>query len=300
MTSQEDFFIRAEKLLDRLEPYLHQTHEIPSWHDVIACRWRQQNNGGWLQSIHVDSKLELQDLLLIEHQKKQVVDNTLQFLHGLPANNVLLWGPRGTGKSSLIRALLNDYHQHGLRLIEVNREHLINLPDILEHISNCKQRFIIFCDDLSFESNDPGYKSLKVVLDGSLDSSLDNALVYATSNRRHLMPESMQDNQLSHVVDTELHHNETIEETISLSERFGLWLSFHPFNQENYLTIVQHWVTKLGLQDDDRQLMEHEALKWALLHGSRSGRSAWQFSRDWVGKNALAKLLNTTTYNSGI
>jgi predicted AAA+ superfamily ATPase len=205
-------------------------------------------------------------------------------------NNVLLWGPRGTGKSSLIKAILNEYAGDGLRLIEVECQHLVDLPDISELLYQHDDRFIIYCDDLSFESHDASYKALKVILDGSISDTADNILIYATSNRRHLMPEYMSENQQSQMIEGELQMSEAIEEKISLSERFGLWLSFHPFNQKQYLSIVDHWINKLDAKNDDDELIHKAALKWALEHGSRSGRVAWQFARDWAGKKQLAQL----------
>ena len=213
--------------------------------------------------------------------------NTRQFLAGVPANNVLLWGPRGTGKSSLIKAVLNEFQQDGLNMIEVERQDLEQLRDITEQLRHYDARFILFCDDLSFEANDPSYKAIKVVLDGSLSATPDNVLIYASSNRRHLLPESMQDNIDSHMVVDELHLHESIEEKISLSERFGVWLAFHPFNQEQYLSIVDFWVQRLGNDAFHKDAFRAEALKWALEHGSRSGRSAFQFARDWCGKQQL-------------
>ena len=208
----------------------------------------------------------------------------------MPANNALLWGPRGTGKSSLIKAILNEYSDQGLRLIEVEKRHLEELPDIAEELYDRPEKFIIFCDDLSFEADDASYKSLKVVLDGSINSTPENILVYASSNRRHLLPEYEKDNTDAQLIDTEIHYSEAVEEKISLSERFGLWLAFHPFNQDAYLSIVDHWLQELNVEIADQKNMQKEALKWALLHGSRSGRSAWQFARDFAGKQQLGKM----------
>jgi predicted AAA+ superfamily ATPase len=208
---------------------------------------------------------------------------------GYPANNVLLTGARGTGKSSLVKALLNKYENKGLRLIEVEKHDLIDLHDIVERVFQRPERFIVYCDDLSFESDEPGYKALKVVLDGSIEMASDNVLIYATSNRRHLMPEAMRDNLETRHVDGDIHPSETIEEKISLSERFGIWLSFYPFDQAQYLEIVRYWLTFYGIKKMTVSARE-EALRWALTRGSRSGRVAWQFSRDWAGKRKLHQL----------
>ena len=212
--------------------------------------------------------------------------NTRQFLKGLPANNALLWGPRGTGKSSLVKALLNEFANDGLKLIEVERQDLTDLPDIVEYLEGNDGRFVVFCDDLSFDEQDSTYRALKVVLDGSVLSTPDNLIIYATSNRRHLVPERLRDNLDATPIDGEIHQSEAVEEKISLSERFGLWLSFHPFNQTDYLTIVAHWLNDLGVADDEAA--RHAALQWAMLHGSRSGRSAYQFAKDWAGRRALS------------
>jgi predicted AAA+ superfamily ATPase len=202
---------------------------------------------------------------------------------------VLLWGPRGTGKSSLIKALLNAYKDRGLRLIEIERQHLTDLPDIIDRIANRKERFVLYCDDLSFERSDDSYKALKVLLDGTIQAAPGNMLVYATSNRRHLLPERQADNLDAQIIDGELHQSEAVEERIALSERFGMWLAFHPFSQDQYLQIVEHWLTKLAVRKSDRDGAERAALQWALLHGSRSGRSAWQFAKDWAGRSGLRR-----------
>jgi uncharacterized protein len=287
MSDIDEFFSRANELLDKHLPIDDDLLELNT---ATANRWRNDNGKARLQQVRQLSKIRLEDLKCLDRQKKIITQNTQQFINGLPANNVLLWGPRGTGKSSLIKAVLNEYADDGLRLIEVEREHLIDLPDISELLYQQEERFIIYCDDLSFESNDTSYKALKVILDGSVSDTADNILIYATSNRRHLMPEYMSENQQSQMIEGELHLNEAIEEKISLSERFGLWLSFHPFNQTQYLSIVDHWINKLDVNNDDEEVMHKAALKWALEHGSRSGRVAWQFARDWVGKKQLAQL----------
>ena len=252
-----------------------------------AYHWRSNGQKYFFYKIKHPTYICLSDLKCIERQKELIVRNTQQFLENLPANNVLLWGPKGTGKSSLIKALLNEYQDKGLNLIEVERNDLTDLRTIIEKISDKKGHFILYCDDLSYEANDPSYKSIKVVLDGSLSNTPDNILIYATSNRRHLLPESMKDNITSQTILDELHLNESIEEKISLSERFGVWLAFHPFSQDQYLEIVDYWLKKLGNNTNNNEHIKKASLKWALEHGSRSGRSAWQFARDWVGQSRL-------------
>jgi len=288
MTELNHFLERAERLITRVENLLPVTPTAaPDWQSTIAFRWRRHLQRGYLQPVRHPHRLKLDDLQRIDRQKAEMDRNTRQFLAGLPANNVLLWGPRGTGKSSLIKALLNEYAEQGLRMIEVEKEDLITLPDIVEQLFERPEKFLLYCDDLSFEGDDPSYKALKAILDGSISASPDNVLLYATSNRRHLLPEYMSENQASHIVEGELHHGEAVEEKISLSERFGLWLSFHPFSQEDYLAIVQYWLKQLNdteLMDDS---VRKQALQWALTRGSRSGRVAWQFARDWVGRQNL-------------
>jgi predicted AAA+ superfamily ATPase len=233
------------------------------------------------------SALSLDDLCNIERQKELIEQNTRQFVRKAPANNVLLTGARGTGKSSLIKACLNAYAAEGLRLIEVDKDDLHDLGDIVDLISARPERFIVFCDDLSFEDGESGYKALKVALDGSISAQSDNVLIYATSNRRHLLPEYMSDNETyKHTSDGEIHPGEVVEEKISLSERFGLWVSFYPFKQDDYLTIVGHWLKHFGCQEEEIANARGDALVWALERGSRSGRVAWQFARDYSGRKA--------------
>ena len=289
MTSADDFFTRAHGLLDRLEKLIPTEAPVPDADKSVAFKWQARGPNKILMPVKSISDIRLSDLQCVDRQKEEIDRNTRQFLNNLPANHALLWGPRGTGKSSLIKSLLNEYSKKGLRLIEVEKQHLIDLPAIVEMLDGEKHRYIIFCDDLSFEANDPTYKAMKVVIDGSISNTPDNILIYATSNRRHLMPEYMSENLQSKMVDGELHLNETIEEKISLSERFGLWLAFHPFNQDEYLKIVDHWISKLDAQVKDKETMHKAALKWALEHGSRSGRSASQFARDWTGRQGLKK-----------
>lgn len=249
-------------------------------------------DGRQLQAVTQLQPVGLNDLQGIDRQKKQLVQNTEQFLQGLPANNVLLTGSRGAGKSSLVRALLNDYRTQGLRLIEVGRDHLVDLPRIRQLIAGRPEKFIVYCDDLAFNAEDEQYRSLKSALDGSLQSDSDNMLIYATSNRRHLLPEFMQDNTPARVVDVpqygELHPQEAIEEKISLSDRFGLWLSFHPMDQQVYLQVVAHWLAQAGISLDETA--QTEALKWAHTRGQRSGRSAQQFARHWIGQQKLQQI----------
>ncbi|HEX7646053.1 MAG TPA: ATP-binding protein [Noviherbaspirillum sp.] len=288
MTQLDQFLARAEALLDRLDTILPRTSPEPEWNASQAFRWRKQggkNGRGYLQPVAHVAKIALDDLHNIERQKGQIEQNTRQFVEGRPANNVLLTGARGTGKSSLIKACLNKFADQGLRLIEVDKDDLGDLPDIVDIIAARPERFVIFCDDLSFEEGEGGYKALKVALDGSISAQSDNVLIYATSNRRHLMPERMSDNSTYvHTEDGDLHPGETVEEKISLSERFGLWVSFYPFKQDDYLDIVAHWLRHFGCGDKDIEEARGDALRWALQRGSRSGRVAWQFAKDHAGK----------------
>ncbi|HEV7617033.1 MAG TPA: ATP-binding protein [Burkholderiaceae bacterium] len=287
MTQLEQFLTRAEALLARLEVILPQANAVPDWNAASAFRWRKRSGDsrGYLQPVAHMSAIALSDLHNIEPQKQQIEQNTRQFVQGNPANNVLLTGARGTGKSSLIKACLNHYAKQGLRLIEVDKDDLADLPDIVDLVAQRPERFIIFCDDLSFEEGEGGYKALKVALDGSVAAQSDNVLIYATSNRRHLMPERMSDNATyTHDDDGDLHPGETVEEKISLSERFGLWVSFYPFKQDDYLDIVAHWLGHFGCNPQKIAAAQADALRWALQRGSRSGRVAWQFAKDHAGK----------------
>ena len=287
MKLSKEFLNRARDLLDRLEELLPPVKPLFESNGEIAYRWQVHGLNKKLRPVNSLSAIRLADLHCIDKQKQEIERNTRQFLNGLPANHALLWGPRGTGKSSLIKALLNEYHHLGLRLIEVEKEHLLDLPLIVELLNGQDNYFIIYCDDLSFEKDDPSYKAMKVIIDGSISCTPDNILIYATSNRRHLMPEYMQDNLESRMIAGELHLNEAIEEKISLSERFGLWLAFHPFTQDQYLQIVDYWISVLKAAIKNKENMHKEALQWALGHGSRSGRSALQFARDWTGRQGL-------------
>lgn len=288
MTQLDQFLSRAESLLNRLEALLPQSAGAPDWDASVAYRWRKsggKDGRGRLQPVHHPSAIQLSDLHNIAPQKHQIDQNTRQFVEGRPANNVLLTGARGTGKSSLIKACLNEYAAKGLRLIEVDKEDLADLPDIVDLVAGRPERFIVFCDDLSFEEGEGGYKALKVALDGSVAAQSDNVLIYATSNRRHLMPERMSDNaSYVHTDDGDLHPGETVEEKISLSERFGLWVSFYPFKQDDYLDIVAHWLKHFGCTAQQIEEAQPDALRWALQRGSRSGRVAWQFAKDFAGK----------------
>ena len=231
--------------------------------------------------------MRLTDLKEIDDQKEKILRNTVQFVSGRPANNVLLTGSRGTGKSSLIKACLNEYSAQGLRLIEVDKADLTDLPDIVDVVSGLSERFIVFCDDLSFEEGEPGYKALKSILDGSIAAATPNVLIYATSNRRHLLPEYMAENlTYTHTEDGEVHPGEVVEEKISLSERFGLWVSFYPFTQDEYLTIVAQWLSSFGVDGQAIEASRPASLVWALERGSRSGRVAYQFARDYAGRRA--------------
>lgn len=287
--SWNELVTRAETLFDRLEQLLPPPPPAIDWKASIAFRWRKKGRHGTLEHIHQVHRINLGDLQGIDDQKSLVERNTRQFVDGLPANNVLLTGARGTGKSSLVKALLNKYAARGLRLIEVEKRDLTDLPDIVELIHARSERFILYCDDLSFEADEPGYKALKVVLDGSVAAASENCLIYATSNRRHLMPEFMHENLEYQHVGEEIHPGETSEEKISLSERFGLWVSFYPFDQDEYLRIVRVWLEHFKVAGGKSAEVEHAALQWALLRGSRSGRVAWQFARDWAGRTRLSR-----------
>ncbi len=287
--SLERLVQRAEALMARIESVLPQPLQAPAdWSASIAYRYRKRSSGhGTLEPVRHVASLGLSELKEIDGQKEKIQRNTEQFVKGLPANNVLLTGARGTGKSSLIKACLNAYAPQGLRLIEVDKDDLTDLPDIIDVVSERPEKYIIFCDDLSFEDGEPGYKALKSILDGSVAAATPNVLIYATSNRRHLLPEYMKENlTYTHTEDGEVHPGEGVEEKISLSERFGLWVSFYPFSQDEYLTIVAQWLTSFGVKASAIDGAKPEALIWALERGSRSGRVAYQFARDYAGKHA--------------
>jgi len=292
MNNFDQLFQRLDRLLVCIEDVIPASRQDADFEQHIAFRWRKRGDKGFIQPINHPHSITLAALLNIDEQKQRLDRNTRQFISGFPANNVLLTGARGTGKSSLVKALLNQYADQGLRLIEVSKLELIDLPDIVECIDQRPERFILYCDDLSFETDEPGYKTLKAILDGSIVTTSDNMLVYATSNRRHLMPEFMHENLETRHIDGEIHPGESTEEKISLSERFGLWLSFYPFDQTQYLTIVQYWLTHYGIYKMSGSAQQ-EALRWALARGSRSGRVAWQFARDWAGQHKLSKSSKT-------
>ena len=282
-----DVIARFDSLLQRIESLLPPAPPPVDWKSQ-AFRWRRSPGlvaRGWLDPVHHVHKMRLADLQGINAQIAKVEQNTRQFVAGKPANNVLLTGARGTGKSSLIKALLNKYAKDGLRLIEVDKSDLVDLPAIVDAIDKRPERFMLFCDDLSFEEAEPGYKALKVALDGSISTTSDNLLIYATSNRRHLMPEYMEENLATKYIGEEIHPGETVEEKISLSERFGLWVSFYPFDQDEYLAIAAHWMRHFGCGEREIEAAREEVLQWALLRGSRSGRIAFQFARDWAGRH---------------
>ncbi len=280
------FLKRAEGVLAQLEAWLPPAPPPVDW-SAHAFRWRKRGTRGWLEPVRHIAAIGLDDLQHIDRQKAVIDRNTTQFLAGKPTNNVLMTGARGTGKSSLVKAMLATYAEQGLRLIEVDKTDLSDLQEIVETVAERPERFVVFCDDLSFEEGEPGYKALKSVLDGSIAASTNNVLIYATSNRRHLMPEYMNENlQAKHQTDGEIHPGETVEEKISLSERFGLWLSFYPFKQDDYLDIVAHWLRELGCSESSIAQARTEALQWTLERGSRSGRVAWQFAKDWAARHA--------------
>jgi len=281
---------KLEQILDRAERILPQPPQAPDWTASTAYRWRRRANGGSLQPVLHLHRIRLSDLQGISEQKELIEQNTRQFVEGFPANNVLLTGAKGTGKSSLVKAVLNKFANKSLRMIEVEKQDLHDLPDIVDLVAQAPYRFIIFCDDLSFDAEEAGYKALKVVLDGSIAATSENVLIYATSNRRHLMPEYMQENLETKYLGEEIHPGESVEEKISLSERFGLWVSFYPFDQDEYLAIADYWVGKLTGAKSISDAVRQEALQWALLRGSRSGRVAWQFARDWAGRQQLKSI----------
>ena len=286
----ERLMVRVESLITRIESVLPQPLSAPNWKASIAFRYRKRGSGhGLLEPVRHIGTMCLSDLKEIDDQKIKIQRNTEQFVSGKPANNVLLTGSRGTGKSSLIKACLNEYSARGLRLIEVDKADLTDLPDIVDVVSELKEKFIVFCDDLSFEEGEPGYKALKSILDGSIAAATPNVLIYATSNRRHLLPEYMTENlTYTHTDDGEVHPGEVVEEKISLSERFGLWVSFYPFSQDEYLTIVAQWLSSFGVEPSAIEAARPDSLVWALERGSRSGRVAYQFARDYAGKHLAA------------
>jgi predicted AAA+ superfamily ATPase len=286
----DQLLAKVSQLVDRIESVLPQPLSAPDWSQAIAWRYRKRASGhGVLEPVRHVAPMALDDLKEIDDQKEKLQRNTEQFVHGRSANNVLLTGARGTGKSSLIKACLNTYAPQGLRLIEVDKEDLIDLPDIIEVVAGRDEKFIVYCDDLSFDDGEPGYKALKSILDGTVAASTPNVLVYATSNRRHLLPEYMSENlTYKHTDDGEVHPGEGVEEKISLSERFGLWISFYPFSQDEYLHIASQWLSAMGATPAQIAAARPDALLWALERGSRSGRVAYQFARDMMGRESGA------------
>ena len=290
-TTLQSLAARAETLMTRLESLLPLPATPPDWNAAVAWRYRRRsggwNHGGALEPVRHVGSIRLHDLKEVDQQKERLLRNTAQFVAGRQANNVLLTGARGTGKSSLIKACLNEFAAQGLRLIEVDKADLVDLPDLVELVAGRPERFIVFCDDLSFDEGEAGYKALKSALDGSVAQSGDNVLIYATSNRRHLLPEQMRDNlSYQHTDDGEVHPGEAVEEKVSLSERFGLWLSFYPFSQDEYLAIAAQWLQSFGASEAQIAAARAECLVWALERGSRSGRVAQQFARDYAGRAA--------------
>lgn len=277
---------RAHTLLGRLEAVLPHPATAPDWTASVAFRYRRRGSVGVIEPVKHVARIRLADLKEVEPQKERLLRNTAQFVAGHGANNALLTGARGTGKSSLVKALLNEYAPQGLRLIEVDKADLVDLPDLIDLVAERPERFIVFCDDLSFDEGEPGYKALKSVLDGSVAAASDNLLIYATSNRRHLLPEYMKENlSYQHTEDGEVHPGEVVEEKISLSERFGLWVSFYPFTQDEYLAITAQWLRAYGVAEAAIAAARQESLVWALERGSRSGRVAQQFARDFAGRH---------------
>ena len=285
MADFESLIQKAESLIARLEAVLPPVATDIDW-NALAWRWQVKQGRGYLRAVDHPHHIVLDAICNVDEQKSEIVRNTAQFVNGFPANNVLLTGARGTGKSTLVKALLSEFSKDGLRLVEVEKEDLVDLPEIVEILRNRPECFIVFCDDLSFEATEPGYKSLKVVLDGSISSTSDNVVVYATSNRRHLMPEFMAENLQTQYVGEEIRPGDTTEEKVSLSERFGLWLSFYAFDQDEYLKVAQYWLMHFGISEMTAEIRQ-AALLFSLTRGARSGRVAYQFARDYVGHSAL-------------
>lgn len=287
MTDINHLISRAEGLLDKLQGLLPTAPAAPDW-SAIAWRWQHNKGHGYLETVPHPHQIKLDDLHNIDHQKAEITRNTAQFVQGYTANNVLLTGARGTGKSSVVKALLSQFSQDGLRIVEVDKQDLIDLPQITALLRGRPERFIVFCDDLSFESGDAGYKALKVVLDGSVSVTSDNILVYATSNRRHLVQEYMAENLETQHLGGEVRPGDTVEEKTSLSDRFGMWLSFYSFDQDEYLAVAAQWLRHYGIKQFGEQESQ-AAIQWSHTRGSRSGRAAYQFARDYAGRLQMKK-----------
>jgi len=287
----QELELQLKRVLTSIEKLLPRPVPPVDWSSASAAVWRRHAMSGHLEGVDGGAGMELDDLLGIDRQKEMVVENTRQFLAGLPANNILLWGTRGTGKSSLVRALLHSCAPQGLRVIQVDKDDLVHLPDIVDAIKDEPYKYLIFSDDLSFDVGESSYKMLKSALDGSVYAPPENVLIYVTSNRRHLLPEYESDNRGAMMVEGEIHHGEAVEEKISLSGRFGIWVSFHPFSQEQYLSVVRQWVKKLcaksGAQLEWTKEAQDEAILWAQKKGDWSGRIAYQFAGNWVGRSLL-------------
>ncbi len=291
ITDVNHLITRAENLLDKLETLLPAPPASLDW-SAIAWRWQPNKGHGYLEMIQHPHQIKLDDLHNIDHQKAEIVRNTAQFVQGFTANNVLLTGARGTGKSSVVKALLSQFSNDGLRIVEVDKQDLVDLPQITALLRSRKERFIVFCDDLSFESGDAGYKALKVVLDGSVAVTSDNILVYATSNRRHLIPEFMAENLETQHLGGEVRPGDTVEEKTSLSDRFGMWLSFYSFDQDEYLAIAAQWLRHYGIASFGHSESQ-AAIHWSHTRGSRSGRAAYQFARDYAGRQKLSSNISS-------
>ncbi|NJD91641.1 MAG: ATP-binding protein [Geobacter sp.] len=283
--------VQLKRVLAAVEKLLPSPVKAVDWRSTIAAVWRKHALSGHLEAADGGTRIGLDDLLGIDRQKELLEENTRQFLAGFPANNVLLWGTRGTGKSSIVRALLHTYADKGLRLLQVDKSDLASLPDIVDAIRDEPYRFIIFADDVSFETGESGYKILKSALDGSVYAPPKNILIYVTSNRRHLLPEYESDNRGAMMVNNEIHHGESVEEKISLSNRFALWVGFHPFTQDQYVEVARLWTERVaadnGFTFNWTSDIAREAIDWSHVKGDKSGRTAWQFATQWVGRSML-------------
>ena len=291
MNLKPEVVAQLERVLGSVEMLLPKAIKPIDWSKCCAANWRRHSFSGFLEPVKVTDTTSLDELLGVEKQKEIMVNNTRQFLKGLPANNALLWGSRGTGKSSVVKALLNEFAPQGLRVIQVEKEDLIYLSDIFTAIENEPYRFILLCDDLTFEVGELSYKMLKSALDGSVYSAPENVLIYVTSNRRHLLPEYETDHIGGKFVNGELQQSEAMEEKVSLSDRFGLWIAFHAFSQDRYLDAVRLCVER---QARERQVaipwtreLEQDAIQWSHDKSKRCGRTAFQFSKNWVGRYLL-------------